>query len=118
MNSDDVLTTVLTNGKKMGRWEKIKALGIFLIGVSAVVTSITMLFLARIDADQGHKNRILIEENRRISLLLECRADKRDNLDRAIGRGLVAVANENPDALRMQAELIIAITEDLGECEL
>ena len=83
-------------------YERIKSIGIGLIGISSVIMSVTLL--------------LLLNQNHTLDSRLECRAQKRDELDAAIGRGLVAVAVEDSDALQRQANLIIEVADKLGEC--
>lgn len=90
-----------SNSRFVG-YEKLKSFGIFLIGVSAVLMSFTLLQL--------------LNQNSKLDSRLECRAQKRDELDAAIGRGLVAVAADDSDRLREQADLIIEVSDSLGEC--
>lgn len=84
------------------RYEKLRGIGIFLIGVSSAIMAVTLLGL--------------VNQNNELDHRIECRAEIRDELDAAIARGLVAVASEDPEQLQYQVEIILEVTEQLGDC--
>lgn len=90
------------NGHDFVKWERIKAIGVVLLGIASIITAVCLV--------------LLLGQNNDLDARLECRAQRRDALDEAIGRGLVAVANEDSEALQEQAELIIIAAERIGEC--
>jgi hypothetical protein len=91
------------------RYEKMKGIGLFLMGVATAILSMSVILLLR-------QNDSLLHQNSELDIRLECRSDVRDELDVAIGRGLVAVANDDSAALKAQAEIIIQVSERVGDC--
>lgn len=59
----------------------------------------------------------LERQNTELDNLLQCRAEHRDRMDIALGRGLAAVARDDPTELARQADIVIEVADALEhEC--
>jgi hypothetical protein len=84
-----------------------------MLAASALLSAVANIADERNEHASDRADRAQIE---RLDDQLDCRAAQKDELDRAIGRGLVAVAQDDSATLATQARRIIEIVDNEGDC--
>jgi hypothetical protein len=115
---------VTVEANKIARTLRLKHLA-WAVGVlAAVAWAVSGIIQSSQNSDLIAKNNALVDivkdledQNEDLDKRLQCRSDVRDNMDRAIGRGLAAVARDDPVELQRQAEIILEVVDTLEECE-
>jgi hypothetical protein len=133
MNSDDDSTPtgkplvgeeMVFEANKIARTLRLKHLAWGVGALAAVAWAVSGVIQSRQNSDLIAKNNALVEivkdletQNEDLDHRLKCRSDVRDNMDRAIGRGLAAVAQDDTAELQRQAEIILEVVDTLEQCE-
>ena len=109
---------------KAKKYMRLRYIGWLILVLAAVTWAVNNVQQTNQVSDLIDKNDRLVrivaeleDENQELNTRLNCRSAILDARDQAIGRGLVAVASDDPAELERQAQIILDVVNQLEECE-
>lgn len=110
---------ILANGiQSLNTVSRLKSIGIFMLGLSAIMFVPSVLYLVSTNRELVQKNHQALhiiegleDRNEKLDSELQCRANRTDLMNEAVGRGLAAVARDDSAELELQAQAMLDILQ-------